>query len=296
MMKKVAFALAAAGCLFLPLGLCVLLSGSKTVRQGALVDVEAYLPLVMCGEIPWDYEDEMMKVQAVLARSSLYYSLQEDSWDSSAWQEMLERSRRNLKSETGRKAYERMERAAEETKGKVLWYQEEICPGVFHRLSAGSTREGAEVYGDEDHDYLSTVDSRQDASSADYLQGHYFSEEALRERLLNHWPDLVLEDGSLWEQLTVLSTDSQGYVLEIQVGNQMISGELFRNRLELPSSNFTIQNQDGKIRFLCKGEGHGLGLSQYGGNVLAREGKTYEEILLTYFPKACIDFVNSATL
>ena len=38
------------------------------------------------------------------------------------------------------------------------------------------------------------------------------------------------------------------------------------------------------VRFLCKGKGHGLGFSQYGGNKLAKEGKNWKEILNTYFP------------
>ncbi len=296
MVKKAAFVLAVLLCVLMPLGFSVLLSGNETLRRGEVVDVESYLPLVMSGEIPWDYEDEMLKVQAVLARSSLYYALQEDTWNESGWQEMLDRGRENLDTKAGQLAYERMQEAAEETEGLVLWYQGSICPGVFHRLSAGSTREGAAVYEDETHDYLTVVDSRQDAQSADYLQGRYFTEEALRQRLLEYWPDLILTEESLTDQLVIQNIDDQGYVLSIQVGNLVIGGELFRINLDLPSSNFTIQNMDDKIRFLCMGVGHGLGLSQYGGNVLAQEGKTYEEILLTYFPKACIDFVNPATL
>ena len=68
------------------------------------------------------------------------------------------------------------------------------------------------------------------------------------------------------------------------VGNKTISGEEFRKLLELPSSNFAMQAADGKIRFYVKDRGHGLGLSQYGGNVLAKEGKSYQEILRYYFP------------
>ena len=59
--------------------------------------------------------------------------------------------------------------------------------------------------------------------------------------------------------------DKVGHILSLTVGNETISGEEFRKLLELPSSNFTMQAADGKIRFLCKGQGHGLGLSQYGG-------------------------------
>ena len=129
-----------------------------------------------------------------------------------------------------------------------------------------------------------SVDSSQDIQSEDYLHGHYFTEEALKDRLLEIYPNIELSDQPLTEQIVVEKRDSQEYVLEIRVGSLTVPGEEFRNNLELSSSNFTVQNLDGKIRFLCKGLGHGLGMSQYGGNELAKEGKTYEQIIFTYFP------------
>ena len=95
---------------------------------------------------------------------------------------------------------------------------------------------------------------------------------------------MELSDQPLTEQIVVEKRDSQEYVLEIRVGSLTVPGEEFRNNLELSSSNFTVQNLDGKIRFLCKGLGHGLEMSQYGGNELAKEGKTYEQIIFIYFP------------
>lgn len=53
----------------------------------------------------------------------------------------------------------------------------------------------------------------------------------------------------------------------------------------LPSSNFSIQKTGSKVRFLCRGKGHGLGFSQYGGNELAKDGSLWEEILEEYFPE-----------
>lgn len=94
------------------------------------------------------------------------------------------------------------------------------------------------------------------------------------------------------EQILPQKRDSQDYILELQVAGLTVSGEEFRKTLELSSSNFTVQSQDGKIRFLCKGLGHGLGLSQYGGNELAKEGKTYQQILFTYFPDVTLKRVG----
>ena len=118
-----------------------------------------------------------------------------------------------------------------------------------------------------------------------FREGHYFSEEALRKQLEKAYPGLVFTEESLEKQINMHKRDKVGHILSLTVGNETISGEEFRKLLELPSSNFTMQAADGKIRFLCKGQGHGLGLSQYGGNVLAKEGKSYREILRYYFPE-----------
>ena len=85
----------------------------------------------------------------------------------------------------------------------------------------------------------------------------------------------------------------EGDVITAIGGQSLDTIEEFRQLLELPSSNFTMQAADGKIRFLCKGQGHGLGLSQYGGNVLAKEGKSYKEILRYYFPECGVQKKDS---
>ncbi len=59
--------------------------------------------------------------------------------------------------------------------------------------------------------------------------------------------------------------------------------------MDLPSSAFTLQQIGGQTRILCQGQGHGLGFSQYGGNVLASQGKKYDEILRSYFPKLTLN-------
>ena len=276
--------LAVAGMLLLPLGFTALISGKDAIEIDKQMDMEAYIPILLCQEIPWDYEEEMLKAQAVLIRSSLYLRLENKELDQTELKENLENYKNNSQKEQYQMAYKKMEKAVNATKGQVISYQGEICSGVFHRVSAGQTREGSEVLQDTKMSFLKSVDSSQDIQSEDYLHGHYFTEEALKDRLLEIYPDIELSDQPLTEQIVVEKRDSQGYVLEIRVGNLTVPGEEFRNNLELSSSNFTVQNLDGKIRFLCKGLGHGLGLSQYGGNELAKEGKTYEQILFTYFP------------
>lgn len=282
--------LVAAGLLmlFLPLGLTAVISGREAISIQKQWDPESCLPMILCREIPWEYEEETLKAQAVLARSSLYLRLKEEKPEEilqSILKEEMEEYQKNFGKKKYRDAYKRMEKAVKSTHGEVMTYQGEVCRGVFHQISAGNTRDGREVLQKTEMTYLKSVDSRQDLQSENYLRGHYFTEEALRQRLKEAYPEAEISDAPLLEQIQITMRDGQEYVLELSVGNLPVIGEEFREKLELSSSNFTIQEVGGKIRFLCKGRGHGLGMSQYGANQLALQGKTYREILFFYFPE-----------
>lgn len=81
----------------------------------------------------------------------------------------------------------------------------------------------------------------------------------------------------------VVETDSVGYVLKIRVGDNTISGEEFRNKYNLASSCFTLQRYNGKLRVTTRGTGHGIGMSQYTANEMAKKKKSYKNILKYFF-------------
>ena len=83
--------------------------------------------------------------------------------------------------------------------------------------------------------------------------------------------------------LVVTEREESGYVKTIQVGNSSVSGEEFRKAFSLNSACFYIREIDGRVRIVTKGLGHGYGLSIYGANEMAKEGKTYQEILSYYY-------------
>lgn len=286
MKEKLRMILAVTGIfLLLPLLLTVFLSGREVLRIKKQWNMESLLPMMMCREIPWEYEEEMKKVQAVLTRSSLYLRIEETGMDGEDWEKLWREVKVAQHQKGYQQAYRSMEAATKDTEGEMLFYRSKVCEGVFHRISSGATRDGLEVFGTMEKGYLLSVDSNWDMYGEGYLSGHYFSEEALRKQLEKAYPGLVFTEESPEKQINMYKRDKVGHILSLTVGNKTISGEEFRKLLELPSSNFTMQAADGKIRFLCKGQGHGLGLSQYGGNVLAKEGKSYREILRYYFPE-----------
>mgnify|MGYP000485474346 FL=1 len=117
----------------------------------------------------------------------------------------------------------------------------------------------------EDDSYLRSVHSLVDKNAKDYLNSVYINKNVLPERI------------------EIKSRDSAGYVTEILADGKVLEGEAFRKGMGLTSSNFTIQKSGKEIRFLCRGKGHGLGFSQYGGNEMAKESANAKEILQYYF-------------
>ncbi len=273
----------------LPIGITVGISGKESIKGELKFDLEAFLPILMCQQMDWNYEEEVLKAQAVLARSSLSLCIQNETWTALSWRNLMRDHKNHMKTESYKIAYEKMKNAAKNTQGEILTYKNSICEGVFHKVSGGFTRNGTEILQNISYEYLTRVESEHDVKAENYLQGHFFSKEALMIRIQSCYPDADISKEDIFQQIQIVERDTSDYVTKIKVGNKMVSGEEFRVNLELASSNFTMQEVNGKIRFLCKGMGHGLGMSQFGANELAKEGNTYLEILNYYFPQAKIN-------
>ena len=152
------------------------------------------------------------------------------------------------------KYYKRLEHAWEETNGQVLTYENALAKTPFCRLSNGSTRDGREALGSEDYPYLKIVDCPLDIESKEQIQ------------------TITIDD----MDAEVTGVDTAGYVLSVRVGNDTVSGEEFRTNYHLASSCFSFQKYDGKLRITTRGIGHGLGLSQYTANQMAKEEKAWK--------------------
>jgi stage II sporulation protein D len=174
--------------------------------------------------------------------------------------------------------------AVEETKGYVLTKDGCYIDAAFHAVCAGQTRDAQEVYGENGPDYLKSVASKSDLTATDYLTVMRYSREELYQKLQALTPDETqVTAENIYEQIQIVSTDSAGYVTEIQIGDTHYTGEEFRSCLGLPSACFELALCEGEIRITVKGLGHGFGLSQFGANELALEGMGWQEILNYYY-------------
>ena len=240
------------------------INGSERILLNYRPDSEVYLTAVLSCQISPDYELQTVEAQAVIARSNLFRKFAEEENRLDVLREMGKSIKNQWKWWISDEIYED---AVENTEGKVLLVDGKLDLVPYHEISGGTTRDGETAFGSSEYQYLKSVDSSADKNSPDYFSSTYISERQLP------------------KELEIKERDSAGYVLSLQADDKILEGEMFALGMGLPSSNFSIQKTGSKVRFLCRGKGHGLGFSQYGGNELAKDGSLWEEILEEYFPE-----------
>lgn len=239
----------------------------------------------VCGVAAQEMDDkcplEAVKAQMVIVRTNLK-KFQEEHPGTLLSEEYL-----TLEEMAEKGILDAMLQAAEETQGQVLSFEGELVRAPYHAVSSGRTRSGAEAGLGEQYPWLTGVESRQDVESEWYLSVGQSEPESLRVCIAAEYPE-ALTEGDLMGQIEILSRDEGGYVTRMRVGNQEMTGEKFRSLLNLPSSCFYMEENEGKIRITVKGLGHGMGLSLYGARRMAEAGTGYQEILQYYFENCII--------
>ncbi len=248
------------------------------------IDVEEYLVHVLAAQIPAEFEAETLKAQAVLARTYIYGLMENRAEIYEEELDMDALSFEQMKALWGEKDYpsrfSKLQTAIRETEGLYILYEGSIIEPLFCYASAGKTRSLGEVF-----PYLKQVESLGDLQAGNFRSLPIFE---VREfvRKINEIPGAVtvsekeLESGS---GIQIVERDSSGYVKQVQIGQKTYTGEEVQYALGLASSCYSFERLEGKIRVICKGVGHGYGFAQFGANEMAKEGKSYEELLNYYF-------------
>lgn len=265
------------------------------VKSGDTVeemDLGTYLVGVVRAEMPASFEEEALKAQAVAARTYTLYKLQTGGnhgaeadicTDSTCCQAYLSEDRARANWGKDADANEKkVEAAVRETDGQVIQYGGEPILAVFHSCSAGQTRAAGEVWLN-DLPYLQAVSSPEDTDAIpNYYSRAEFTAEDFKSRVLAVCPEADLT-GSVGTWLGSAVTDSAGSVETLTVGGVTVKGSTLRGALGLRSACFTWEVQGEKLVFFVTGYGHGVGLSQYGANRMAKEGVGFREILTHYY-------------
>ena len=248
-----------------------------------------YLAGILAEEISEDCEPETLKAQAVVIRTQIYRTL-EDSEDKTLTESYLSRDEMEDKwgAENYGGYYEKYIRAVEETDDTVVMYGDAYAWTPFHQSSNGMTRSAAEVLGSNDYPYIAVRECPLDKEADDEIQTFTFPyteiQSLCRDFLVAEEDEDKAAQGYTYDDFEVRSCDSAGYVSELRIGNTICTGDQFRDALSLPSSAFSFSEEDDdNIKITTTGKGHGLGMSIWTADQMAKEGKTFEEILAFFF-------------
>ena len=133
-----------------------------------------------------------------------------------------------------------------------------------------------------DAPYLEAVASPGDLFAPNYLTKVEVDIEGFKNTVVSMNQSVILgDDLSKW--IGNVERTNSGMVRKISIGNIDFSGSDIRNAFSLRSADFEIKLEDNKFVFTVKGYGHGVGMSQYGAEYMAKQGATYKEILNWYY-------------
>ena len=257
------------------------------------VTMEEYLPYVLAAEVPVSFAEEALKAQAVAARTYIVYCTEhvnpkhpEADLCTEAGCCMAHIDESELRGLWGDKFEENfalIKDAVTKTDGEILTYEENPILASFHSSSAGKTEAGVELWGDVP--YLASVNSPETETDVpNYVTTVEVSKDNFRETVQIIKSEAQFADEpSQWVSET--EYDESGRVRSMAIGGTVFTGAELRKLFALRSTAFKLEYTDERFVFTVTGYGHGLGMSQYGANVMAKNGFYYKEILLHYYPE-----------
>ncbi|WP_429630174.1 stage II sporulation protein D [Anoxybacillus kestanbolensis] len=249
--------------------------------------LEQYVVGVVAAEMPAEFEMEALKAQALTARTYIVKQLMhkqtielpEGANVTDTVMHQVYYNEEQLKQLWGM-SYEwkmkKIKEAVEATRGQILTYNNEPIEAAFFSTSNGYT-ENSEAYWQNAFPYLTSVESPWDTQSPKFYEQMTISVREFEQRLGVKLP----KDGSSIGK--VLARTPGKRVSLVDINGKQLTGREVREKLQLKSTDFTWKRQGNNIVITTKGYGHGVGMSQYGANFLAKQGKTYKEIVTYYY-------------
>lgn len=262
------------------------------------MSMSEYLEGVLRAEMPASFEQEALCAQAVAARTYTLYKLASGGnhapdadicGDPSCCQAYLGKEQAAANWGGSAERYEaKIENAVSATDGQTILYDNAPILAVFHSSSAGQTKSAGQVW-TQDLPYLQSVSSpEKEAEIPNYYSRAAFTQEEFKEKFLAAFPEADLS-GSAAGWVRDLTVTEGGNVDQVTIGGVPVRGSQVRSIFGLRSASFEVELEDGQIVFFVTGYGHGVGMSQYGANEMAKEGASWQEIIQHYYTGVTIE-------
>lgn len=191
------------------------------------------------------------------------------------------------------KFWPRIVEAVDETKNLGIFYGGEIIEPLYHSTSGGRTEDVRDVFSVE-VPYLKSVDSPYELDAPRYNNKITLTVDEFVKTIKTKYPKVNINKDNIHEKIKLINRSLAGRVKKIAIDKHVIDGRELRDLFELNSTNFTIYLDKGLniIEIETSGFGHGVGMSQWGANGMAKEGSNYKEILKHYYTGVEIGELN----
>ncbi len=262
------------------------------------MNLDEYIKGVVAAEMPADFAIEALKAQAVAARTFAYgrmsgvYKPKQDTHEGAdictnsahcqAWMSK-ESALKKWSVLFATRNWGKIEKAVNETSEMIVLYRGSIANTLFHASSPGKTENAEDVWSGVSVPYLRSVESEGEEASKGYVTSISLGIDQISEKLQEAYPENEFDE-ELFESIRITDYTTGGRVKAIKVGDITMEGTQFRTLFGLRSACFTIEPaEDDMLKITTTGHGHGVGMSQWGADSLAKKGGTYREILQHYY-------------
>ena len=246
-----------------------------------LVPIEEYVVGVVAGEMPIEFEIEALKAQAVAARSYVMIQMQRnvkkeyDVVDTVMNQVYLDKEYLiTVWKDSYTDNINKVKTAVLQTKGEYAAYNNKVAETLFFSTSPGVTENSEDIFSNKVA-YLRSVESTWDEISPVYTTNTTYT--------LEEFYKLLNLDYNKELQIEITDKTSTGRIKKIKINGKELTGSYVCSKLRLRSTFFEIIKEDNKIIIKNKGYGHGVGMSQYGAEGMAKAGYNYQDILKHYY-------------
>lgn len=243
------------------------------------MDLDEYLVGVVASEMPASFHIEALKTQAVAARSYAIYKMGKSSGSYDVVTDVsnqgfitVDEMKEKWQSDFY-KYYEKIKNAVYDTHNEIITFNNNVIEAFYFSMSNGYTEDASLVFS-ENEPYLVSVASKWDNESLRGFNAELILPNEKFLKKLGLSGNIVIND---------IERSSTNRVNKITINNMEFIGTKFRKLLDLRSTDFDITLLEGKVKITTHGYGHGVGLSQYGANGMAKEGYKYNDIIPYYY-------------
>lgn len=240
------------------------------------LSLEDYVIGVVAAEMPASFDLEALKAQAIASRTyAISKLIKEESLTTDvSTQAYITIEEMKVKWEDDFEFYyEKIYQAVMETENLVLKSNEEVITAFYFAISNGYTADSQTVFS-QNLDYIQSVESLWDLNVNNYEVTTVMEKTTFCNYLTIDCSEIVINE-IIYSDINQISS--------ICINDVTFSGTTFRSLLNLRSTDITIEIMEDDVYLTTKGYGHGVGMSQYGANEMAKLGYSYEEILNYYY-------------